>query len=317
MDVLVIGVSLHFGYAKEQQQNKTNFSGERKQMMIRRSLLAAAAAVVILTLQLTAHADPLMLGPAAGYSVLGISSVTINNSDRFAVRGNVGVGGGNGSLQKATVDGNVVIANGANPSISGKDFIVSGSITTGADLSSAINAAVTASRNFAGLTATQTFTNITSDLTIVGGGGQNVISVNSIDLNGANLTLSGGANDVFVINITGDFQLSHAQIVLSGVSLNNVLFNVIGTGPTVDFHKADTAVFGTVLAVDRDLIVDNAGLVVHGEIIANNITIHSGGQVVGETPVPEPTTMLLLGTGLAGIAAKVRRRRTKAATTEA
>ncbi len=144
-----------------------------------------------------------------------------------------------------------------------------------------------------------------------------MISVNSINLNGGNLTLSGGANDVFIINISGDFQLSHAQIVLSGVSLNNVLFNVIGSGSTVDFHKADTAVFGIVLAPDRDLIVDNAGLIVHGAIIANNITIHSGGQVSGPNPVPEPTTMVLLGTGLAGIAAGVRRRRAKAVTPEA
>ena len=277
--------------------------------MIRRILLAGSAVAMLLALTATAEADPFTLGPAAGFTVLGRSSVTINNSDLFAVRGNVGVGGGNGSLQKATVDGNVIISSGANPSISGKDFIVTGGITTGANLTSAINAAIAASNAAAGLTATQTFTNITSDLTIVGSGGQNVISVNSIDLNGANLTLSGGANDVFVINISGDFLLSHAQIVLSGVSLDNVLFNVTGTGTTVDFHKQDTAVFGTVLAPDRDLIVDNAGLVVHGAIIANNITIHSGGQVSGPSAVPEPATLVLLGTGLAGIAGQIRRRR--------
>src|SRR5438552_806439 len=145
--------------------------------MIRRILLAGLASAILLALTATAEADPFTLGPAAGFSVLGISSVTINNSDHFAVRGNVGVGGGNGSLQKATVDGNVIIASGANPSISGKDFIVTGGITTGANLTSAINAAIAASNAAAGLTATQTFTNIASDLTIVGNGGQNVISV--------------------------------------------------------------------------------------------------------------------------------------------
>ena len=34
-----------------------------------------------------------------------------------------------------------------------------------------------------------------------------------------------------------------------------------------------------------------------------------GGASPTQQPIPEPTTMLLLGTGLAGIAARARRRR--------
>ncbi|PYS20731.1 MAG: hypothetical protein DMF72_19950 [Acidobacteria bacterium] len=67
------------------------------------------------------------------------------------------------------------------------------------------------------------------------------------------------------------------------------------------------------------LLVCSAALLVlslHAAIIANNITIHSGGQVRGANPVPEPTTLLLGGTGLAGVFVKVRQRRPKKIDTE-
>jgi len=41
--------------------------------------------------------------------------------------------------------------------------------------------------------------------------------------------------------------------------------------------------------------------------IANNITIHSDGQVAGANPLPEPTTLLLFGSGMVAVAAKMRK----------
>jgi hypothetical protein len=144
-------------------------------------------------------------------------------------------------------------------------------------------AAIDASSQIAAMTPTRSIADIRNSLTIQGNGGVNVVNVKSIQLDGSSaLTLKGGANDYFLINVSGKFAMTgNTMIALDGVQQSHVIFNILGSGEQVAFTGKSFAQ-GSFLAVNRDISV--SGATVYGQLIGgenHQIAITSGAHVCG------------------------------------
>src|ERR1017187_6785291 len=207
------------------------------------------------TCSITINTPPCLtsqLGPAGNFSVLGLY---IDLDGNLQIGGNVGIGT-NGKIDVADHDqfpGTLFADPTANISF-GYHSGFTGGVTT--ESFTAIQNAVMAEAAFvASLTPTQTFSQITSAITITGNGGQNVIQVNGpVNLsNGHNLTISGGPNDTFFFNISGGFFLNGANVVLNGVTANQVMFFFPGSGDPIQVSNGNTN--GIFLALQRTITI--------------------------------------------------------------
>src|SRR5512140_705971 len=180
--------------------------------------LVALAAV---TLPATSDAAYFDLGPANHYTVLGLDGTLVNLSN-VTITGNVGVGPGGTLLFAApsTVHGDIHMD--ASAGISQNVGILDGSMVDGQDLSDAVAAALSAAQTFGAMARTQpAFGTISSALTIQGNGGLNVISIANINMGGGILTLNGGPNDLFVLNVTGGIALGGSAQIIGGGSVQS------------------------------------------------------------------------------------------------
>jgi choice-of-anchor A domain-containing protein len=120
-----------------------------------------------------------------------------------------------------------------------------------------------------------------NNLTLSGAPGQTVVlNLRMLRMTGnSTLTLQGSANTTFVINVNRGFSLINAaRIVLSGgLDWNDVLFNVRGTGTTVNLSGNSN--FQGILLASRRSVQIRDGAILRGEVIADNLQMQGTAQV--------------------------------------
>ena len=246
------------------------------------------------------------------FTILTYQNFTLNDPGTF-VTGNAGVGAsGQGDYQgnnQSQLRGDLYIDKqghinvGGGSTITGTRHQDTGTQTSvNTLLSNAWADALSLSSTTAGLAATNNYTvtstgvspppmtpltNVNLDhganITITDNtpGTEVVLKLQNFQLNNASsFTLSSTATNVtFIIDVMNGFSLDHAsQIKLGGVlSAANVLFNVLNSDVNINNMSK---VSGTFLATTHKFNLDGGSKVVQGRVIAKEVEIHNGSQVV-------------------------------------
>ncbi len=224
--------------------------------------------------------NPTGLGAAAAFAVLGTGGGQVSLNDATIV-GDIGLGAKEtGHFRDTSVTGTLWFDLAARADVSHlrHGFTVSGGVTT-TNLASAVQDADAASAAYAALPATQTFGNVTKSLMVTGNGGTNVIAIHALDYRDKTLTLTGGANDVFIFNVAAGFTFTQSKIQLNGgVTADHVLFNIATKGADVELAGASSVINGTFLAPHREVIYKGHATF-NGAIDARDVDIHDRGVV--------------------------------------
>lgn len=284
-------------------------------------LKKVAAVVSFGAMTSAAIAAPIDLGAAGDYTLLSAGSIwdgqgSMNLGSDAKVVGNVGARWTVGTAPGVEIDGNLH----GGSIVSAPGLVVTGEIRTLSDAEWDVifNDLSAASTSALALASTgSTVGGITDTAVFSASSDFNVINIDgSIDLaDGESLTISGDADDEFVINVSGDLFLCEnaysncdASILLDGVSAENVLFNFYGDGVAKVNGDIDGDTDGImsgnfISAGGFDWILGDGMIFDDIKILAGNIPVANVQGVGGiTTSVPEPSSIVLMLMSLFGMA---------------
>ena len=287
-------------------------------------VLCAASALLVLATATRASADPI-LGPAlASFSILGAETVT--NTGATTLTGNLGVDPGSAISGKATITVNGTnAATIGNPSVHESDAfaeLAQSQLASAMTNLGLLGAGTLLSVDLAGLTLTPGvytvpagISNLTGTLTLDGQGNANAFwvfqmpstlitspgSVVDVINTGAGAGLYWTVGSSAIIDTSTSFQGN--ILALTSISLNTGA--TIGCGRALAHVGAVTMDANTVSIGCDSNGFSGSGL---GFDSSGNL-VDSGGNLLAPSAVPEPGTMVLLGTGIAWVVARRKKSR--------
>jgi choice-of-anchor A domain-containing protein len=122
--------------------------------------------------------------------------------------------------------------------------------------------------------------NANQSITLVGGAHTEVVlSLTDFVMKAGTFTLEGTATTSFIINISRNFSLDNARILLAGVPAANVLFNIHGAGSQITFNQG-TQMSGILIATHRRVTLN--GATVYGRVFADSVNFTGGAHVISQ-----------------------------------
>jgi len=275
--------------------------------MNRKCLILVAIVALPLLVASPSYADvgyanptPINLGTAGDFVILAKTGITTTATS--SITGDIGVSPAAATLITGfglVLDGTGTFSTSSQ--VTGKVYAANYSPSTPANMTAAVSAMEAAYTDASGRLA---------DITGVGAGG-----LGGLDLGrgiykwttpvtiATDLTLTGGPDDVWIFEIAGTLDVgTDTKVILSGgAQADNIFWAVAGV--TTLFPRSEFK--GNIL--DQTLIAMQNGATLDGRALAQTAV-----TLIGNTIIPEPCTILLLGSGLVGLLASRRRSRSAA-----
>jgi len=266
------------------------------------------------------------------FAVLSESTVPQTNFNTGTITGDVGIGSpGQFTLSNASLTGSIFFSGasnttgltpnpnpGSNPgpfTVSGGGTVTGGVVANSSAVTTALGAINSYSATLAGEAGTAVTITSGGSLTASSGMldafGNRVFNVAPLNFPNGAFTINGSASDFVVLNNLGGGNW-HGQILLNGITSDHVLINAFGAGNALDVNTNGLTTHGIFLDPTGKMSAVNTNI--QGRFWggdSQNMQIVSGFHITAPASVPEPTSLLLLGVGLAGLAAwRSRHRRT-------